>query len=138
MPTKRVSSGPLTVEELSERARWGGLLPGVPELTDEQRDQWRARTRDWWVPMRALRFCWDRVDAVHGDAWSYEGFEVAVARDRAEIAQVVADHPEQGSRLQRWLGDIQRFALEREREPDHGVGYFYTALSQLGYLGMDE
>lgn len=144
--------GPLAVAELAARARWGGLLPGVPELTDEQWEAWRVHNRDRWVPMAALAYFWDRVDRVHGcggeivlgrprrpgdedagDGWSLSRFLNALDEDRRDVEEVVADHPEQASRLQRWFVAVDGLGRERDREQDRRIGHFYEQLSTLGY-----
>ena len=138
---RREGTNPLPIEELGRRARWGGLLPEVPELKPQERARWDAHRRgtDAWVPRAALDYAWHHVDGVHGDGdWNATRFREAVDRDRREIAQVVAEHPEKADRLRRWLVDIEVLAAERDGDPDRNVGHYYKHLSALGYSGQRE
>ena len=124
-------AGPLAASEI-ERIRRGG---------------------DDWVPQAALNFSWQRVDPIHGrggthvggrprrpddpdrDGWTLQGFAAALERDRAEITDVVASHPEHGRRLERWLMAIEALGRRRDRDPAirNGSGAYYIALQALGY-----
>jgi hypothetical protein len=152
MPTEELS-----LEELTNRAYLGGVVPGIPALTDEQRTEWTARREasSDWVPQAALRYCWDRVDLGHGhggrwyqgrerrpgdpdfgDGWSWQGFLHALQADDREIVRVVTKHSKQANRLRDWRRRIE--ALGRQRNADARVptlGQYYSALSELGYSG---
>jgi hypothetical protein len=146
----------LSLEELEHRATVGGIFPDVPELTPAESAQWEAlrRARSDWVPQTALRYAWARVDPFHGrggqiymgrprrpddlgsgDGWSLASFRAALEEDRAEIALVVRQHPEQRDRLSDWLRQIE--ALGHQRDHDHapGAGDYYERLIKLGYRG---
>jgi hypothetical protein len=126
----------LTPPEFERRAKWGGLIDGIPELTDDERAEWQRmrEANGSWVPQAAMRFMWNNVDALHGDgAWSWRGFLEALDADRQEIARVITTHPAQASRLNEWAVRVE--ALGRRRNGDSGylVGPFYEQLMVLGF-----
>jgi hypothetical protein len=134
----------------------GVRTPTVPVLTDAERARLREARPDW-VPQRALRYAWRRVDPVHGhggrcyggrpirpsdpgygDGWTLAGFLAALREDECDIERVIADHPGQAPRLRAWLRRME--ALGRTRTSDEapfGAGYYYEALSELGYSYYD-
>lgn len=124
-----------SLEELAGRARWGGLLPGVPPLTDEQRAIWIARREasDDWHPQHALTFLWKHVDPNHGGPWAWAGFAAALAADDREIERVTAAHPEQAVRLAQWRDSVQALAWARDGNHERRIGFYYERLAQLGH-----
>ncbi len=143
----------LDIEDLRQRVKWAGILD-TDALTDEEREFWTRYRRSCpdWVPSRSLRYLWDRVDPLHGrggeivlgrprrpgdegagDGWSLSRFLNALDEDRRDVEEVVADHPEQASRLQRWFVAVDGLGRERDREQDRRIGHFYEQLSTLGY-----
>ena len=113
------------------------------------------RGRDDWHPPRALHYAWRRLDPVHGhggrlyigrpsrpgdpgygDAWKWAGFSAALERDRQEIEDVIAEHPQQTPRLRHWLEAIETLGRFRDDDPDCSrcsKGEYYEALQELGY-----
>src|SRR5262245_6689369 len=101
-PKGRRDVRPLTVDELHTRAKWGGLPPDGPELTEEQRRAWQELQEglDTWTPQSGVHYAWAFVDPIHGDGeFCAERFREALEADQVEIARVTTRHPEQAVRL---------------------------------------
>jgi hypothetical protein len=136
VPTRYRTGPALSEEELARRAKWGGVLSGIPALTAEQREEWKAqrRARADWYPQHGLRFLWSFCDELHGEGpWSLERFLECVACDRRAVVAVSAEHPDQRRRLSDWLRQLEALGREREADVQPRAGYYYTALTALGY-----
>jgi hypothetical protein len=122
----------VTMQELARRAKWGGI-PGVPRLTPEECAVWEAhrRAQSTWHPQRALHYGWASMATHCSLTWSLAEFRKALADDRREIADVIAEHPEQRDRLHAWEARIEAIGAERER--DHAGGRYYPMLLEAGY-----
>ena len=124
----------LDVGELEGREKWGGVLDGVPELTDAQRHELRHHHRETWVPHTALGYFWDTVDPNEG-SWSLAGLLAALAEDGIEIEPMVAKYPEEGERLTKWRLDVERLGHERDVDDDVSLRRYYQRLIRFGYEG---
>jgi hypothetical protein len=145
------------VEELEHRARYGGVLDGVPALTGAEWAAWERieQARSTWVPFAALRYAWARACPIHGrggryrmgrpirptdpdygDGWQHARFLAALRRDAAEIDAVIAAQPEQSVRLRDWLREMEDVGRVREARPEEGAS-LHTRLIELGYSGCD-
>lgn len=142
-----------TYADLELRSRWGGLS-GLPALTPAQAELFcrLRRARPDWHPQRAAHFAWMRIDPYHGrgglysrdvagagDGWRLTGFLAALREDASDVEDVIREHPEQAVRLRDWLRRMERLGHDRENDPHmrDGVGYYYEALSELGYSAID-
>ena len=120
--------------ELDRRQKWGGILNGIPELTEPQRQQLRHHHRGQWVPPRALYAFWNTVDPAE-ESWSLKGLLTALAEDRIEIEALLADHREQTERLTKWRVDVERLGRERDVDDEIHLRRYYERLTDLGYHG---
>ena len=121
-------------------------------LTADERQQLEAWRASQWVPQRALRYAWARVDAIHGrggsmvygrprrpedldtgDGWSLTRFLAALDADREDIEAFTMEHPEQGSRLREWVAEMEAIGQQREHGSQPATGEYYEALRALGY-----
>jgi hypothetical protein len=127
----------LDAAELERRARWGGVLDGIPALTEDQAAARQAlqEASETWVPQAALDYVWNHVDPLHGDAWTWAGFAAALAVDRRAVRRVSAAHPEQAARLRTWLRTVSALGRARDGDPNPQVGEYLRVLGDLGRDG---
>ena len=144
-------------QKLTFREQWAGdrvlgpLLRLAPLTANEQEalNQWRL---DTWVPQRALRYAWQRVDPVHGrggsmyigrprrpgdpdagDGWRWSAFVEALEADRDAVEIFAAEYPAQRARLLEWLELIESLGRRREADEQPAAGTYYQELGALGY-----